>query len=174
MTSVALLVIVFSLMLFETRVSRRNERALKRSGAVEPPDDVYGLMQVLYPVAFLAPALEVWLRGSPQARWWTAGLALFVAAKVLKYWAIWALGGRWTFKVLVPPGSQRIRKGPYRVFAHPNYVAVAGEILGIGLLLGGPWSAIIFTMVFSALILRRIQVEERALSQSTPAAGQPA
>jgi methyltransferase len=170
----AILLVVFSLMLVEARVSTRNERALRRKGAIEPPDDVYRAMQVLYPVAFLAPAIEGWLRGAPPPGVWTAGFALFVGAKALKYWVIRTLGERWTFKVLVPPGSHRTRRGPYRVLAHPNYVAVAAEILGAGFLVGGPVSAIILTAAFGALILRRIRVEERALSQSTPAPGEPA
>jgi len=151
-------------MLLETRVSRRNERTLKLRGATEAAGDVYAVMQILYPVAFLGPAIEGWLRPSPPPSWWTAGLIILVAAKALKYWAIHVLGERWTFKVLVPPGSQRTRRGPYRVFAHPNYVAVAGEILGAGLLQGGAWSGIMFTLLFGSLMLRRIQVEERALS----------
>jgi methyltransferase len=89
---------------------------------------------------------------------------VFVGAKILKYWTIRTLGERWTFKVLVPPGSERTRRGPYRVLAHPNYLAVAGEILGAALLVGGAWSGITFTILFGSLMLRRIQVEERALS----------
>lgn len=163
MTSIAILGIVLALMLFEAQLSRKHERALKQQGALEPAGDVYRSMQVVYPLAFVAPAIEGWLR-TPTLRWWTAGTVLFVAAKALKYWAIRALGERWTFKVLVPPGSHRTTSGPYRFVAHPNYVAVAGEILGAALLLGGPWSGILFTILFGSLMLRRIQVEERALS----------
>lgn len=164
MTNLAILAVVFGLMLAEAWLSRRNERTLRRRGAVEPPDDVFRTMQILYPVAFLVPAVEGWLRASTQPWWWTAGLTTFVLAKGLKYWAIRTLGGRWTFKVLVPPGSQRTRRGPYRWMDHPNYLAVAGEILGAALLLGGAWSGIVFTILFGSLMLRRIQVEERALS----------
>lgn len=165
MTSALVLAIVFALMLVESRLSRAHEGALRRQGAVEPPDDVYPWMQVLYPLAFLAPAVEGWVRAARIAPfWWFAGLALFAAAKALKYWAVYTLGERWTFKVLVPPGSQRTRRGPYRVCSHPNYIAVAGEILGAALLLGGPWSGIVFTLLFAMLMLRRVSVEERALS----------
>src|SRR5262249_25975105 len=86
----------------------------------------------------------------------------FVAAKALKYWAIASLGVRWTFRVLVPPGSSRTARGPYQWLRHPNYVAVGGELAGIGLVMhawytGGP--AIVF---FCVLMLRRVAVTERA------------
>lgn len=164
MRSVTVLAVVFTLMIFEAILSRKNERALRNRGAVEPPGDVYAAMQILYPVAFLVPAAEGWLRGPAGAAWWTTGLLIFLGAKILKYWAIRTLGQRWTFKVLVPPGSERTRRGPYRVVPHPNYLAVAGEILGASLLVGGLWSGIAFTILFCSLMLRRIQVEERALS----------
>lgn len=164
MRSVTVLAVVFTLMLFEAILSRKNEKALRKRGAVEPPGDVYAPMQILYPLAFLVPAAEGWLRDLAGAPWWTAGLLIFLGAKILKYWAIRTLGQRWTFKVLVPPGSERTRRGPYRVVPHPNYLAVAGEILGASLLVGGPWSGIVFTILFCSLMLRRIQVEERALS----------
>jgi methyltransferase len=164
MRPVAVLAVVFVLMAGEAILSRRHERRLRAGGAIEPRDDVYGRMQVVYPLAFLIPAVEGWTRGDSPIAWSMLGLSIFVGAKVLKYWAIATLGERWTFKVLVPPGSERIRRGPYRVLPHPNYVAVAGEILGAGLLIGGFATGILFTILFGYLMLRRIQVEERALS----------
>ncbi len=161
----AVLAIVFALMWLEARLSRAHERALRASGAVEPPDDVFRVMQAVYPLAFLAPAIEAWLTRDRGAPLWVAGLTVWVAAKALKYWAIVTLGERWTFKVLVPPGSPpRIRNGPYAMLSHPNYLAVAGEILGAALFVGGEWTGLIFTIVFGCLMLKRIHIEERALS----------
>ena len=52
------------------------------------------------------------------------GLAVFAAAKLLKWWAIRSLGPYWTFRVIVVPGSSRVDSGPYRFLRHPNYIAV--------------------------------------------------
>lgn len=164
MRSIAVVAVVFVLMLFEAMISRKHERRLRELGAIEPPDDVYGQMQVVYPLAFLVPAVEGWLRTPSTSPLAIVGLVTFIAAKSLKYWAASTLGDRWTFRVLVPPGSSRTRRGPYRLLAHPNYVAVVGEILGAGLFVGGRWSATLFTILFAALMLKRIRVEERALS----------
>jgi methyltransferase len=65
--------------------------------------------------------------------------------------------------VLVPPGSSRIVRGPYTRLRHPNYLAVAGELVGFALLAGAPITGTLATIGFGALMLRRIRVEERAL-----------
>jgi len=150
-------------MLFEAALSRRNERQLRAMGATEPHDDVFWIMQVAYPAAFLAMLVEGWVRGPIVDVHVAAGFAVFVGAKLLKYWAIMALGVRWTFRVLVPPGSTRVLVGPYRLLRHPNYVAVFGELLGAGLIAHAPIAAILSIIGFGALILLRIAVEERAL-----------
>lgn len=157
---------VFASMLAEASLSARHERLLRAAGAFEPPDDVYRVMQRAYPGAFLAMFAEAALRGLPP---WgaaaAAGAALFVAAKALKYWAIASLGVRWTFRVLVPPGQPLVRRGPYRWLRHPNYVAVAGELLGAAIGLRALASGPVVTTAFVALMLRRIRIEEKALAR---------
>jgi methyltransferase len=151
------------LMIAENRISRRHERALRARGAVEPAGDVFAWMRIVYPLAFVVPALEGWMRpGVPSAAWGT-GLALFAAAKALKYWAIASLGRLWTFRVLVVPGEPLVRRGPYRWVRHPNYIGVAGEIAGAAMWMGGLLSGAVFTILFGWLMLRRIRIEERAL-----------
>jgi isoprenylcysteine carboxyl methyltransferase (ICMT) family protein YpbQ len=46
---------------------------------------------------------------------------------------------------------------------HPNYVGVFGELVGAALMTGATISGPIATMVFTALMARRISVEQRAL-----------
>jgi methyltransferase len=107
--------------------------------------------------------LEAWVRGRGFGTVALAGGLLFAAAKALKYWAIATLGERWTFRVLVPPGSTRTSVGPYRVMRHPNYVAVMGELLGFALIGQAPIAGAIALIGFGALIRARVRVEERAL-----------
>jgi methyltransferase len=158
-----LIALAFVPMVAEARLSSRHDRALRAAGAVEPPGDVYRLMQIAYPACFLAMAVEAWWRGSRPNGVFAAGLALFVAAKGLKYWAIATLATRWTFRILVPPGSSRVIRGPYRFIAHPNYVAVAGELLGLGLMAQAPVAATAAIAGFGWLLLMRIRIEEAAL-----------
>ena len=163
MRTLAILIAVFVPMVLEAGRSRANERTLRRRGAVEPSGDVYRLMQIAYPACFLAMAAEGARRGPSPARAVAGGGALFVAGKLLKYWAVATLGERWTFRVLTVPGLPRTRTGPYRWLRHPNYVGVVGELGGIAVLAPAPRTGALAVLGFGALMLARIRVEERAL-----------
>lgn len=154
--------IVATSMLLEARRAAANERAQRSRGGIEPSDDVYQLMQIAYPGIFVAMLAEGALGGVTLGGWFVAGLAIFAAAKVLKWWAIAALGPLWTFRVIVVPGSTSVATGPYRIMRHPNYVAVVGEIIGVAMMMRARVSGPIALLVFGTLLLRRITVENRA------------
>jgi len=157
-------IVIFGAMIAEAVVAARNERALRGVGAVEPRGDVYRLMQVAYPACFGVMLAEgAWRSVEPDATL-AAGAAIFAAAKALKYWAIASLGSRWTFRVLVPPGSARTSRGPYRWIAHPNYVGVAGELIGAALAMHAAISGPSAVAAFCILMVRRVVVEEKALA----------
>lgn len=164
MVPLFLLALAFVPMLVEARVAARHADALRRRGAREPEGDVYALMQVAYPACFLAIAGEGWLRGAHVGPAFSGGLTIFLAGKALKYWAIATLGDRWTFRVLVPPGSSRRVAGPYRFLRHPNYVGVAGELIGMALMAQAPVAGVLSVVGFGGLMLARVRVEERALA----------
>ena len=151
-------------MLLEARRSRRNDAILRARGAVEPPGDVYAWMQIAYPGCFVAIVAEAALRQQPAGVAAAAGAVIFVLAKALKYSAIAALGDRWTFRVLVLPGHPLVTSGPYRWLRHPNYVGVAGELIGAALMAGSPVTGVIAFVAFGGMMLARIRVEERALN----------
>ncbi len=158
-----LLASAFVPMVLEAGLSARHDRVLRARGAEEPASDVYSVMQVVYPACFVLMAWEGWLRGATLGARCAAGAVLFLAAKALKYWAIATLGDRWTFRVLVPPGSVLVRRGPYRWLHHPNYVAVAAELVGFAVMIEAPVTGALGLVVFLVLMLARIRVEERAL-----------
>jgi methyltransferase len=159
-----LLALAFLPMALEARLAASHDRALRSAGAAEPKDDVLPLMQVAYPAAFLAMAFEAWARRAQPNKWFIAGTVVFALAKAIKYWAIATLGERWTFRVLVPPDSMRITRGPYRFMRHPNYLGVMGELAGMALMARAPIAGALSIAIFGILIARRIQVEERALA----------
>ncbi len=161
---VAAFLIICIPMLAETALAGRHDRALRAAGAFEPPDDPFAIMRVTYPASFIAMLWEGAWRSVQPGALVTAGVVVFVLAKALKYWAIATLGPRWTFRVLVPPHSALTRLGPYRWLSHPNYIGVAGELLGVALAMHAAISGPIAVVGFSLVMWRRIQVEERALA----------
>ena len=163
MIAVIVAAAAFLPMLIEAFVSASHERTLKAQGAVEPAGDVIHLMQFAYPCAFACVVVEAWLRRPEADVLFVVGAVVFAAAKALKYWAIATLGTRWTFRVLVPPGSRPVRSGPYTVVRHPNYIAVIGELGGAAMMAHAAVTGPIVTLGFALLIVARIKVEERAL-----------
>ena len=161
--------VVFLLMAVEAAVSSRHDRALRALGAIEPAGDVYRAMSIAYPAGFLAMLVEGAWRGARLDALAVSGACVFVAAKALKYWAIATLGPRWTFRVLVPPGSRRTYRGPYRWMSHPNYAAVTLELAGVALALHALVSGPLAVAGFVLLMRRRIRVEEQALGSRMPA-----
>jgi methyltransferase len=149
----------------EALLSRVNEAALRRQGAVEPHGDVYRTMQWAYPAAFLAMAVEGAWRGPAPRDLLVAGLVVFGLAKALKLWAVRSLGERWSFRVLVLPGRALVAGGPYRWMRHPNYLAVLGEMAGVALTVWAPVTGPIALVAFGLLMWRRIGIEDRALGR---------
>lgn len=149
-------------MIVESRRASRNELVQRARGGIEPAGDVYAIMRVLYPGLFLLIIGEGAVRGGAGSGA-AAGAAVFAAAKLLKWWAIVSLGPFWTFRVIVVPGARLVVSGPYRFLRHPNYVAVIGEFVGAALIAGAMVTGPIAVVVFGALILKRVAVEEEAL-----------
>jgi methyltransferase len=166
-TAVALaaVLVVYLPMLAEARRAARNERAQRARGGIEPDHDVYGMMRVAYPLAFLLMIADGSQASSHNPGRMVAGLSLFAVAKVLKWWAILTLGGAWTFRVLVVPGSTPLTSGPYRYLRHPNYVGVIGELLGVAIIMGAFRAGPPAVVGFALLVWRRIRVEEKAMAQ---------
>src|SRR5438093_11152029 len=163
LTALAILIVVFFSMAVEATLAASNERTQRARGGVEPPDDVYKMMRIAYPAAFLAMIAEGLVRGIPSTLALTAGIVLFAADKALKWWAILTLGPFWTFRVIVVPDAPLVSSGPYRFLRHPNYAAVVGELVGVGLMTGAAVTGPLATVAFGALILKRIDIEQRAL-----------
>jgi methyltransferase len=151
--------------LLELRYSRGNERRLRVRGAVERGAEHYPFMVAIHALWLLSTLLEGLLRGPEFPAWWPVPLALFLLVQPLRYWAILSLGENWNVKVLVVPGVKPVRRGPYRYFPHPNYVAVAIEVLAFPLIFGAWVTALVFTALNAAFLFIRVRIESRALKE---------
>ncbi len=163
-TQTFVLAVIIGLMAAEWRVSIRHNARLTAMGATDPPEPEYLWLAIVYPVSFLLMGAEAWWRNADIGGAFVSGALLFLAAKALKYWAIASLGVRWTFRVRVLRGAPLVTSGPYQYIAHPNYVAVAGELAGAALMTGAFIAGPAMTVVFCVLMWRRIRFEERALA----------
>lgn len=152
--------------LAELVIARRNLAWSLERGGVEVGAGHYPVMVVLHTGFLLGCLAEVFLLDRPflPALGWSM-LAIVVAAQVLRWWCITTLGPRWNTRVVVIPGAPRVNGGPYRLFSHPNYVAVVAEGIALPLVHTAWITALVFTVLNAALLTRRITTENSALAR---------
>ena len=158
----------------ELVVSRRNAAWSFARGGVETGQGHFPAMVVLHSALLVGAVAEVWLADRPFLPWlgWTA-LLLALASQGLRWWCIATLGHRWNTRVIVVPGLPLVTGGPYRFFAHPNYVAVVVEGVALPLVHSAWVTAVVFTVANAALLTVRLRVENRALREAVPGSATP-
>lgn len=152
--------------LAELVVAQRNLAWSRARGGVEFGASHYPVMVVLHTGLLVGCLVEVMALHRPfiPALGWPM-LAIVVAAQGLRWWCITTLGRQWNTRVVVIPGAERITGGPYRLFSHPNYVAVVAEGIALPLVHSAWITALTFTVLNAVLLTRRIGVENSALAR---------
>ncbi len=152
--------------LAELWLSERNARRALARGGAEHGRGHYPAMVLLH-AAWLAACAGAALSDPrpPHPAAWLA-VAGLVGAQALRWWAIAALGERWSTRVIVLPGAAPVTRGPYRRIRHPNYLAVAVEVACLPLAWGSWRTALFFSAANAALLSVRIRAEERALGRA--------
>lgn len=153
--------------LAELVVARRNMAWSLAQGGREVGQGHYPVMVALHTGLLAGCLAEAWLLERAFLPWlgWPC-LAVVAAAQGLRWWCIRSLGPRWNTRVVVVPGLPRIVGGPYRVFPHPNYVAVVAEGAALPLVHGAWITALVFSALNLPLLAVRIRCEERALQEA--------
>jgi len=145
--------------------SRRYTARRRAAGAVEHGRGHYPAIVALHALWLAAVALAV-----PPDRPPDPILAVvFLALQAARVWVLASLGVRWTTRVLVLPGAARVRTGPYRFLAHPNYAIVMAEIVVLPAAFGAYGFALAFGFANAGLLAWRIRVEDRALAAAEAA-----
>ncbi len=107
----------------------------------------------------LVPAAEIGHAGTLFA----VGLAMLVAGVAVRVWSFETLGKYFTFTVKVSPDQPVVTAGPYRVLRHPGYAGALLATMAIGVLYGNWVSLATLAVLFTAIVVWRIVIEERAL-----------
>ncbi len=145
--------------LAELAYANANTARLLARGAVESGAAAYPLFILLHG-GWLAAMLLLIDPATPAS---LPLVALFAALQAARLWVITSLGGRWTTRIIVPPGEPRITRGPYRFMKHPNYGVVIAEIAVAPLIFGAWELALVFSALNLALIIHRVRQENAAL-----------
>lgn len=152
--------------LAELIVAKRNEHWMKTNGAFEAGQDHYKWFVIMHTVFFISILIESSFTTS-LLQWAEPYLFLiFIFAQIFRIWCIVSLGRFWNTKIIILPGADLVRKGPYRFLNHPNYLIVGIELFIIPLLFHAYASAIVFPLLHLLLLLRyRLPSENQALKQ---------
>ena len=158
--ALAILIFVTLQRLAELVLARRNTAGLMSRGAVEVAPGHYLLIVLMHGawlagLWYLAPGRDVNL----------AWLGAFAVLQLLRVWVLVTLGPRWTTRIIVLPGEQLVRRGPYRFLSHPNYCVVAGEMIVLPMVFGLFWYGVVFSLLNAAVLAVRITAENRALAR---------
>lgn len=148
----------------EMIISKRNAAWSFARGGVEHGQGHFPFMVGLHTGFLFGCVAEAWLLDRPfiPALGWSM-LALALVGQGIRWWVITTLGPRWNTRVIVVPGLEPIRGGPYRWLRHPNYVAVIIEGVALPLMHSAWITAAIFTVLNAGLLWVRIRCENRAL-----------
>jgi methyltransferase len=158
--NIVILALVTLQRLGELWLSNRNTQRLLARGAHEAAAAHYPLVVAVH-VLWLAALW--WLAPSePVDAFW---LAMFVLLELVRIWVVASLGPRWTTRIIILPDEPLVRRGPYRLVDHPNYLVVVGEIAVLPLVFGLWQVALIFTLLNAAILAVRVREENRALGR---------
>ena len=150
--------------LVELRVSRRNAKWSFANGGTEFGRGHYPVMVSMHVLLLVSCIVEVAVLHRPFLPWlgWPM-LAVVAASTVVRWWCVAVLGMHWNPRVIVVPGAALVRRGPYRWVHHPNYAAVAAEVVALPLVHSAWVTAVVFTIANALVLNVRIRVENSAL-----------
>src|SRR5213079_2193074 len=95
-----------------------------------------------------------------------AGVVLFVAGLLLRWWAIITLGRFFTVDVTIEKAHELVDRGPFQIVRHPSYTGVLLSFVGLALSLRN-WAALLVILIpIGAAFIHRMNVEEDALSRA--------
>lgn len=152
---------IAGLRLIEMIYANRNTARLLAEGGCEAGAGHYPLFVLLH-AGWLA-ALFLAVPKDSVIVWPLIGV--FAALQLGRLWVIASLGRYWTTRIITVAGAPMVRRGPYRLLRHPNYVLVTAELAVLPLAFGAWRIAIVFTILNAALLSHRIRIENAALAE---------
>ena len=94
------------------------------------------------------------------------GGALCIGGLALRWYSIFYLGRFFTVNVAIASDHQVVESGPYRFVRHPSYTGALLGFIGLGITYANWVALIIVVLPVVAAFMRRVGIEEAALSQA--------
>ncbi len=155
-----LLALIVLQRLIELMIARANTKRLLANGGIEHGANHYFLLVVLH-TAWLASLVAFVPAEAPID---PVLLTFFVVLQLGRVWVIKSLGRYWTTRVITVPDQPLIKRGPFRIIRHPNYLIVEAELIIVPLIVGVWELSIVFGVANAFVLAWRIRVEEQAIA----------
>lgn len=94
------------------------------------------------------------------------GAAVLIIGLALRWYSIFYLGRFFTVNVAIASDHQVVDTGPYRFIRHPSYTGALLEFIGLGITYANWLALILVVLPVLAAFMRRMGIEEQALSQA--------
>ena len=164
MAFLGLLLAVAALRVAELQISRRHQKQIVAGGGSKVTDPKFLWMVLLHTAVLAGAALEVVFLRRPFVPVLAAiSFALFLAANVIRWWVIRALGAHWNVEVMDSTKLGVVTSGPFRYVRHPNYAAVFLEMLFLPLIHTAWITAVFGSLAHAAVLSQRLSTEEKVL-----------
>ncbi|MFJ5768241.1 isoprenylcysteine carboxyl methyltransferase family protein [Psychrobacillus sp. NPDC093180] len=159
--------LVIAQRIIEVLIAKRNEKKMLARGAYEVGASHYPYMIALHVSFFVCLIAEVVFLNQRISPLFPLFMLIFLFVQVLRIWCLTSLGTFWNTKIMILPGANVVKSGPYLYIRHPNYVVVCIEIALLPLMFQAYFTAICFTLLNLAMLSVRIPLEEKALMEAT-------
>ena len=160
---IVFILIIIIQRLSELYISRQNEKWLLANGAIQYGQSHYPYIVAMHTLFIISLITEYILRDDTPISY--TFLVLFILVLLFKFWALSSLGHYWNTKIYRIPGVYPVKKGPYKIFKHPNYGEVICEIAIIPMVFHLYYTAIIFTVLNAIMLYVRISVENKVWAE---------
>jgi len=119
---------------------------------------VIGIVLGIFTVPYVLPQFTV------HTKLVSIGVAIVWAGILLRLWAIQTLGSFFNTRVVMHQEQRLITSGPYHYLRNPSYTGTLMTFLGFGIAIGN-WISLITLLLFGVIpYIRRIVVEDQALT----------
>lgn len=142
----------------ELWLARRNTLRLLARGGREVGARHYPLIVALH-TGWILALLAFGFQSSLSIPW----LAAYGVLQIFRVWILASLGPRWTTRIIVID-EPLVRRGPYKLLSHPNYLLVCAELVVVPMALSLPIIAFVFQALNAAVLNIRIKAENEALA----------
>ncbi|SFK61075.1 Uncharacterized protein YpbQ, isoprenylcysteine carboxyl methyltransferase (ICMT) family [Sphingomonas sp. NFR04] len=145
-------------------VSVRNEKALRRDGAVECGARNSTALAAAHVAFYLTAAAEGIVRNDPFDAVSAIGLCIYLFGAVMLLVVSRMLGPLWTVKLLVARNHRLVTNRLFRMVRHPNYyLNILPELIGFALTLHAYGTLLVGMVVYAVPLTLRIRLEEQVM-----------